>query len=407
MDLSQDHNKTIEPYDGEKRHKRNEIRREKEARRLKFVLALIFGASLVFFGIFFYYQYTQAVFDHYSVVKQYERSDGSQVHYLGWQGGILKYSKDGASFLDSNGNAVWNGSYEMKNPMACVCGSYAAVADIGETALYIFNGEDSGVQLEMTGAIIQVDISRQGIVAVAMENGDSSLINIYDPYNTSASLRVEIPTMVNEDGFPVDIAISEDGQKLVTGFIDVSSGVMKNKITFYNFDEVGQNDINRQTGMDSLDDTLLSKLVFLNNNTICAFTENGFRLYSMKQRQEQIADITYTQTIKSVMSSEQYVGVVLEEYSGEDKYRLLVYNLKGSKVLDRTFNFDYNHVELSAKDVIFVSDLSAMIMRLNGNKKFEKIFDENIVALLPFNNKKKYYLIGEKNISLIELGNEV
>lgn len=94
-----------------------------------------------------------------------------------------------------------------------------------------------------------------------MENGESNLIAIYDPYQSGDTLRVEVPTTVNNDGFPIDIALSHDGQKLVTGFLHADS-VLENRITFYNFDEVGQNEINRQTGMVNLEETLISNVLF-------------------------------------------------------------------------------------------------------------------------------------------------
>ncbi len=294
----------------------------------------------------------------------------------------------------------------MKNPSVSICGDYAAIADIGGKEIYIFDGRDSGKELKVLNPIIQIDVGGQGVVAVAMENGDSSLIDIYDTYQTGDTLRVEIPPMVYDDGFPVDIALSIDGQKLVTAFIDISDGVLENKVTFYNFDEVGQNDINRQTGMVNMEDVLVSKVDFLNNDLICLYTEQGFSLYSMKQKQEKIADIIWEESIRSVMSSEQYIGVVLEEYSGADKYRLAVYNLRGKKVLDKEIGFDYDKVQITNTDVIFSSELECNIIRLNGRKKFEKTFDQSVEAVLPFDGNKKYYIINDYSVQQIQLTKE-
>lgn len=126
--------------------------------------------------------------------------------------------------------------------------------------------------------------------------------------------------------------------------------------------------------------------------------ENGFLLYSMKQKQEEIAKITFEETIKSVMTSEKYIGVILEEYSGADKYRILIYNLKGKKVLEQDLNFDYDTVQLTNTDIIFSSELYCHIIRLNGKKKFEMIFDQPISAILPCDGNRKYYFISDYSI---------
>lgn len=388
------------------RRKQEDLARERRAKKLRVTVGIVVAALAVMFCMISYYQYVNGIYTDYEVLREYEKGDSGNANYIAYKDKILKYSKDGASVIDRNGKSVWNGSYDMKNPSVSICGDYAAIADIGGKEIYIFDGRDSGKELKVLNPIIQIDVGAQGVVAVAMENGDSSLIDIYDPYQTGDTLRVEIPTMVNEDGFPVDIALSNDGQKLVTAFIDISDGVLENKVTFYNFDEVGQNDINRQTGMVNMEDVLVSKVDFLNNDLICLYTEQGFSLYSMKQKQEKIADVVWEESIRSVMSSEQYIGVVLEEYSGADKYRLAVYNLWGKKVLDKEIGFDYDKVQITNTDVIFSSELECNIIRLNGRKKFEKTFDQSVEAVLPFDGNKKYYIINDYSVQQIQLTKE-
>lgn len=385
------------------RRKRDDLERERKERKLRFALMLAAAAVLAIICMISYYQYINGLYKNYEIIKEFEKSDGGLVKYISYQDKILKYSKDGASVIDKDGKSVWNGSYDMNNPTVSICGDYVAIADIGGKEIYVFNGEDSGTQIKVLNNIIQSDVGGQGVVAVAMENGDSSLIDIYDPYQPGQTLRVEIPTMVESDGFPIDIALSNDGQKLVTGFVNISDGVLENKVTFYNFGEVGENDINRQTGMVNLEDTLIAKVDFLNNDTICVYTETGFLLYSMKQKQTEIANITFEETIKSVMSSDQYVGVVLEEYSGAEKYRLIIYNTKGKKILEEEIDFDYDTVLLTNTDVIFNSELSSHIIRLNGNKKFEKTFDQTIRAILPYDGNRKYYVVSDYSIQEIQL----
>lgn len=387
-------------------HRRNDdLKRERRIKRLRFLLIITAGAAVAFFCIISYYQYSNGIYRGYTVLKEYEKADSSLVEYLSYQNKILKYSKDGASVFDSDGKAIWNGSYDMKNPKVSICGDYIAIADIGGKDLYVFNGEDSGTEIKVLNNIVEFDVGAQGIVAIAMENGDSNLIAIYDPYQQGDTLRVEIPTTVNNDGFPIDLALSNDGQKLVTGFLHADS-ILENKVTFYNFDEVGQNDINRQTGMVNLEETLLSNVLFLNNNHVCIYMENGFLLYSMRQKPEEIANITFEETIKSVMASNQYVGVVLEEYSGADKYHLLIYNLKGKKILEQEFSFDYDTVQLTGNDVIFSSELYCHIIRLNGKKKFEMTFDQPVSAVLPCDGNRKYYFIRDYSVQEIQLKRE-
>ena len=45
-------------------------------------------------------------------VSSYDRVDSSGAKYCDYNGNLLKYSRDGISALDEEGNILWNGSYE-------------------------------------------------------------------------------------------------------------------------------------------------------------------------------------------------------------------------------------------------------------------------------------------------------
>ena len=74
--------------------------------------------------------------------------------------------------------------------------------------------------------------------------------------------------------------------------------------------------------------------------------------------------------------------------------------------MDEELGFDYDKVQLTNTDVIFYSEQECNIIRLNGRKKFEKIFDQSIVAVLPFDENKKYYIIGDYSIQQVQLVKE-
>ena len=52
---------------------------------------------------------------------------GAEVKDLG--GSLLLYSKDGASCIDTKGNAIWNLTYEMQSPRISISGETAAIGD--------------------------------------------------------------------------------------------------------------------------------------------------------------------------------------------------------------------------------------------------------------------------------------
>ena len=87
-------------------------------------LALVFAGA----GCWFYYQQIFR-YTSYETVRQVSLNQGSLVGYETFGSNVLKYTRDGASYIDDRGNNVWTESYEMKMPIVAVNGNFAVIAD--------------------------------------------------------------------------------------------------------------------------------------------------------------------------------------------------------------------------------------------------------------------------------------
>lgn len=87
-----------------------------------------------------YYKDNHAYTADYTVAweKEIAASESSTTN-LFHLGKCLKYTKDGASYLDKSGKAVWSMSYELKSPIRCVYvnGDYAVIGDQQGNDIYI------------------------------------------------------------------------------------------------------------------------------------------------------------------------------------------------------------------------------------------------------------------------------
>ena len=106
--------------------------------------------------------------------------------------------------------------------------------------------------------------------------------------------------------------------------------------------------------------------------------------------------------IKSVVASEERVGVVLDNYK-EGAKQLVVYTLDGEEKMNVAMDGEYKDIYLSKKEVVMYGDRSVKILNGNGKEKFIKAFEERVDYFLPYNNKDKYILIYENSVELIKL----
>lgn len=374
--------------------------RKKRRRRLRTVIIVLIILVIVAVAGILLYRYYHRTFSSYQIKGSIENTEEKLAGYLEYQGAVVRYSKDGAVAVGSGGDLLWNGSYEMLEPIADVCGKYVAIADRGGRKICIFNEEGLAGSLTMQYNISKIKVASQGVVAVLMEEEDVSYIRLFDK---EGKLLGEKIINVIKGGYPMDIAISKDGKKLVTVFVSVNKGKLQNTVIMYNFGEVGKNRTDNFAGsfMD-YDDIIVPKVTFLDNDTICVYKENGLELYSMPELPELINKISAENKIKSILYSSKYAGVVLE---GEDpdESRLLLYNLEGKKVLEQKLDMEYDKIYISGDEIIMHNELTCKIIKTNGTVKFKGTFTSDISAIYPVNYLDKYILVTSDEIIDLQL----
>lgn len=344
-------------------------------------------------------------YDSYRVLRSVKRVDGNQVTYLKYGENLLKYSKDGASAIKTDGGILWNGSYNMDNPQADIAGDYVAIADVGGKTVSVFDGSNSGTQIAVLDPITQVCVANQGVVAVAMSEGDSDVIQVYDTAQNN-KLLLEIPTNVATSGFPVAMDLSPDGKKMVTSYMMVKDGTISCMVNFYNFGDVGKNNVNRIVGARDFGGDIAAKVQFVTDDKVCVCTENRICVYTMKEIPEDLYSKKFSSTVKSIAFSDKYVAAVLEKSKGKSGYKVVSYRLNGKKVLDEKINYDYKQFEISGDELFFYSDTHCNILRKNGKEKFNGDFKKNILFFTSGKSLNSYVLVDKDNVSVIRLEKE-
>lgn len=344
------------------------------------------------------------VYNSYEVVEETGVKNASMIDYTDYQDALLKYSKDGALYVDEKGEAVWNETFAMKMPKADVCGEYAAIADLNGNDVYIFDTEGKVSSTTLPYKVCDIAVASQGAFAVILESEKENFINLYDKNGEPIS---EIQTTIDKSGYPMDMDLSEDGEKLFSTYLSLDGAVAKNGLAAYNFGPVGQSEnADRMMGGYQLEETIVPKVEFLDNNTICAFGDNQFIIYSMKEKPSEKAKIVFEQEIRSVVFNEDYIGVVVPN-EADDKnevpYILELYNTNGRKAMTQKIDFDYKKVRMSEDEIIFTGGEECRIYTIKGNLKFSCAFAKNVVDLVPTGYSRRYIALYDSGSEVIKL----
>lgn len=370
----------------------------REKRRRFIILATCFVLTAL--GSIFLLRLHNIEYKSYHILAEMGIEGSNAVDYLSYEDSIIKYSRDGVIALDKAGSLLWNSSYEMSNPIADTCGKYVVIADRDARLLHIFNKEGHVNRITTLYDIMKVEVAKQGVVAAMMETDSGNNITLFDKDGT---VLAEKGTSVREEGYPLDFSLSEDGKKLVLSFLSYAGGKLINTVSFYNFGRAGQNYTWRIVGGWPYEEgTMIPRVAFINNNTVCAFADDRILLYTMKEIPHEPIEIDLEGKLQSVFYNENYTGVVLQADGAEDK-QLLLYDLDGQKVLDKHFNLNYEKIDMLDKELIMYDNRSCFIMKINGRTKFKYTFDGNIETILPINNLDRYYLAKDHNLYEIQL----
>lgn len=375
------------------------IEEKKDRRKMTIIILGIVLIAIAGLAVFSYF-YNNRCFYHYDVKSSVERKDTNNIGYLYHNKKLLKYSRSGISAIDNKGKAVWNGGFEMKQPQLDTSGKYVSVADIGGKNLYVYSGEDEGVSVETTLPIVRAKVSENGVVAALVEDSDSNILNIYNPYNKKEKLAVEIPTNVSDEGYPLDFDISPDGKSVVTSQMMVKGNTVETKVSFYNFTEVGQ-DQNTLVGGKLFGEKVISAIEFLGEDTVCVFYEDGFSIFKNMKKPELVNEVTYKETIKSISFDEEYLVVVTQQ--NDETQTMHLCQLNGKEISSSPLGFSYANMKIYKNEIFFWSSKECHIVRSNGKEKFSSEFEDVIDGFFPTDTNNSYTIIDREKINVIAL----
>ncbi len=374
--------------------------RRRTVKKIIIILLLLLLAVGIGLAVYLWNKNLTSQYDSYEVIYTGSLTTNAATTYLPYSGGYLKITRDGAEAVNSYGSQIWNVTYNMNDPIAAVNGDYAVVGDCGQKTLYMMDGTGSVFAHNVRYPICEVETAGLGVAAVRMSDGMNDYIQLID---LSGAVLVEIKTVETKDGFPVDIALSEDGTKLVTSYLVMDGEEAEGWLTCYNFGDVGQNYANNLTGVFKYD-TILPQVHFMDNDTVCAFTEDGAMLYSIPELPTFISKVTCENTILQAAYNEDYVALVTDNTKNGTKARVQVYNTDGKLTFDRTYIEEFSAVTFSGKDIIFYNSSACLILRLQGSTKFNASFDSlNVNTVFPVNETDRFLLLGDSTATTIHL----
>lgn len=370
------------------RHKRNAVKRT-------IITAVAVVAAIAAVG--FYME--KRSYHNYKIVQSSEQEDVISTSYVEMDGDILRYSPDGVSLVSDKMNTLWSETYQMQNPMADVNGTRAVIADKDGTELEIYDKSGKTGSVTTSYSIIKARVSKSGMVAAILDGGDDTWINFY---STDGSLIAENQTKVDDPGYPLDVAVSDDGVVMMVTYQFVEGSDTTSYVAFYNFGDVGQNEDNRIVSGYKYEGVVVPQIQYLDNNQSVALKDNGFTLYQGSQIPKEVKTVKVDQEIVSTFFDNDMIGLVFKNDSKDKQYTMEVYTTDGKLKFQQDFNIPYTTIKLSGGNILMYNSSQMCVMNSRGVQKYMGSVDGTIKDFFKI-GWNRYLLVLDSGVDVIKL----
>ena len=371
-------------------------------------LTILYRADLVIVliaavAVFLVVQWKNKVFSESVVVSSTPITivQGAMVENLG--GNILLYSKDGASCIDAKGNALWNQTFEMQEPMLSVCNNVAAIGDYNGRTVYVVSSTGQLGTVNTNLPIRKICVSQSGVVAAVLDDAEVTRILLYNGNENTDTSIVDIKATMDKSGYPMSLSLSPNGKLLAISYLHVNSGEMKSSVAFFNFGEVGKNESDNYVSGYDYPDTVIPYVQFMNNSASFAVSDDRIVFFEGGEKPANKATALLNEEVQGIYYNEDYVGLVFHNQTGESAYRLDVYNTAGTKIHSQLFDMEYTDIIFSRDQVIIYNDMDCKICNMSGVDKFTGTFEKPSSLLVPTSSNYKYVSVTSNSVDVIEL----
>ena len=258
-------------------------------------------------------------------------------------------------------------------------------ADIDGTGACIFGKDGITAAIQTNQNILNLAVSGKGTAVLALEDGTTSLLQFYD--RSGKKLDISATLEMSLSGFPMDIALSPDGNGLAVAAGAYAGGGLAAQIVFYNF-SVGKNETNRLVGYFSYENAIFPELRYMGAGTVAAVGDDRLVLFDMStENKPQVAqEIRFDTSLTAVHVGGTYVSVVRPAADGTG-LNLEVYGRSGKKAFAAPIAEVPRYLGDSDDYVIMTSESGLKIWDYKGKLRFEGLLAQDAQTVFAMDRR--------------------
>lgn len=365
--------------------------------KLGTIIKILVGAAIVIAIVaVIVTQYKNQLYTNLVVSAKGEKVNFAENSYLGNNGSIITYSKDGISCADGSGKVLWNMTYEMQNPIVHQAKGVVAVCDYNGHIIYVINENGKESEIDTNLPIRDFAVSAEERVAAIIEDAGNSWVNLYD---VNGNQLVEIKATMSKTGYPLAVTLS--GEVMGVSYFYVDGENMRNSVTFYNFGGIGENTSDHIVSSYDYVDAIIPVLGFLDPENVFAVADNRLMFYNGAKKPVSSSDTILSENIIGAYYGDKNIALIFYDTTGEHKYRLDLYESTGKLDMSYQFDMDFKNIIVQDGQLMIYNERQCIVLNSEGVEKFVGTFEDDVIYVSSTESKKKYIAVTENAIETL------
>lgn len=339
-------------------------------------------------------------FTDYVIVQSYDNTAAAGSQYVSAGKNLYRYNSDGVSCVSRDNEMLWSITYNMQAPISYICDEVLVVAEQQGNQIYIVNKDGLLGNYETAFPILKVCVSKQGVVAAVLQDENVTWVNLYKTDGTSIASD---KTTVSESGYPLDIALSPDGQKLAVAYLGVSEGNITSSVVFYHFGAAGQSKENNVVSSTTYTAIVIPEIYFTDNSRAVAIADDRFLVFTGNEEPQETENVGFDREIVSTFHNEERIGFLFESEKEGYEYHMEIYDYSGRRKASREITADFDEIKIENGQILMYSDKHFDLFTLSGQKRFSSDYEKEVAQLFYFSEYRKYLVITNDSFDKIRI----
>ena len=359
------------------------------------IIVLVLVAILAYLISSRYHLYTG-----YEVTASYEAEDIAGTRYVKLGNGFIKYGSDGVTYVNGRNETQWSSAYTVETPMTDVSGETMLIYEQQGYAVWIVDTDGVLGSFQTDLPILKGVVAKNGVCALMLKDDQDVRIRLISTDGTSLA---QVRTTLEDQGQPLDIALSSNAQDLMVSLAKIGSGTVNSTIAFYHFSSAGDAEDSHITASTDYYNEIFPTVCYLTDSTAAAIGDAGFVTFSAGKKPKKMAEVKADGEILSTFYDSSNIGFVMSSDSPTDRFRLEVYRLSGRKRCDLTFSHGYSQIRMDSGEILLNDSGHLMVFTPGGVARLDTDYEKQIGAFVKIPGFRRYAILTNSGMERIRI----